>query len=160
MRRKSIRPDWSDIKYVAAPDDGEAERTRVRANDVLVSVTADVGMVTLVTDDFPKSHVNQHIAILRPDVARISPQFLAYFLASEFGSQQFERFNDHGAKAGLNLENLAALSIPDVSRDKQEIVARKMVALDDARDCIAARLYSARLLRKQILEATLQRGER
>ena len=155
MRRKSIRPDWSEIKYVSAPNDGEADRTRVQPDDVLISVTADVGMVTLVTDDFPTSHVNQHIAILRPDVTRVSPQFLAYYLASEFGDQQFRRFNDHGAKAGLNLENLAALSVPDVPRDVQEEVVRRVLALDEARSAIAERLDSAKQLRKQMLAAAV-----
>jgi type I restriction enzyme S subunit len=155
MRRKSIRPDWSDIKYVSAPSDGEAARTRVQPDDVLISVTADVGMVTLVTKDFPTSHVNQHIAILRPDIARVNPQFLAYYLASEFGDQQFRRFNDHGAKAGLNLENLAALSVPDVPRDVQDEVVRRALALDEARSAIAERLDSAKLLRKQMLIAAV-----
>jgi len=155
MRRRSIRPDWVAVKFVAAPTDGEAERTRACTDDVLISVTADVGMVTLVTGDFPVSHVNQHIAILRPDPEKVCPQFLAYFLASEFGEQQFRRFNDHGAKAGLNLQNLAALAIPAVPLEDQRMVVRRVRALDEARDAVVVRLEHTRSLRKRVLGAAI-----
>jgi Type I restriction modification DNA specificity domain len=44
MRRGCIRPDWTDTKFVSAPNDGEAERTKVEIGDVLVSVTAELGI--------------------------------------------------------------------------------------------------------------------
>lgn len=119
MRRKSINPDWTDVKYVQAPDTMEAARTLVHSGDVLISITADIGLATLVREDFPKSYVNQHVAILRPIVSTIVPDFLAHYLVSDFGYRQLNKFNDQGAKAGLNLQNLSDIIVPHYSIAEQ-----------------------------------------
>lgn len=75
MRRQSIRPDWSDEKFVNAPDTLEATRTLVKSGDVMTSITADIGLVTLADDFFPKCYVNQHVAILRPISSLMLPEF-------------------------------------------------------------------------------------
>lgn len=156
MRRGSIRPDWSDTKRVDVPDDGEAVRTRVAIGDVLVSITAELGLVTLVDDGFPDSHVNQHIAIIRPDRAKVSPRFLAYYLASSTGMQQFQRLNDQGAKAGLNLVNVGSLDIPKLPLPEQVRLADFLQEVDDATAATATRLARMAELRRHLLRSAVE----
>ena len=159
MSRESVKPDWSDVKYVQAPEDGEAQRTRTHAGDVLVSVTAELGLVCLVTDDFPVCHVNQHIAILRPNPDKIRPAFMAFFLSGVYGLRQFRRFNDHGAKAGLNLENVARLELPDVDLANQDRICKLAASLDSSQPQIDRHNQRLRSLRSTMTNDLLRAGD-
>ncbi len=156
MKRECIRPDWSDRKFVNAPSDGEAARTKVSIGDVLVSVTAELGLVTLVDDTFPESHVNQHIAIIRPDRTQVSPRFLAYFLSSRIGMRQFRRLNDQGPKAGLNLVNIGSLKLPKLSLPEQEHWAGVLRKIDEASANTASRFESIAGLKRHLLGYVLK----
>jgi type I restriction enzyme S subunit len=160
MIRGSIRPDWSDTKYVDAPNDAEAARTKVAQGDVLVSVTADLGLVTLVDEHFPDAHVNQHIAIIRPDQSRANSKFIAYFLASEAGRRQFLRLNDQGAKAGLNLNSLGALELPLLPRKRQDDLVSRLRDVDLAEVRAAARLNAIDEFRRAALRSCQDEGAR
>jgi hypothetical protein len=46
LRRLQITPDLSNLKFVRLPDsDNEGKRTRLRAGDILMSITADLGTI-------------------------------------------------------------------------------------------------------------------
>src|SRR5947209_6014535 len=51
LNHDSITLDLSDVQRVQPPDGPEPARTRVRGGDILISVTADVGMVGLVPQE-------------------------------------------------------------------------------------------------------------
>lgn len=108
----SIALDLTDLKRVQPPEGAERERTRIHEGDILVSVTADVGMVALVPNGFEEAYVNQHVAIARPNHA-VNPRFLAWFLAAPRGGQeQFHALQRGATRQGLILDDLKALEIP------------------------------------------------
>ena len=119
--RGSTRLDLAEQQRVRLPPgSAEGTRTRVLAGDVLVSITADLGIVALVPPNgFEEAYVNQHIALVRLDAARAFPAYVAAFLAGYEGQRQFLRLNDAGAKAGLNLTNVRSLVIPLPPMDEQ-----------------------------------------
>jgi type I restriction enzyme, S subunit len=59
LTRTGIDLDLTDVQRVTPPSGAEGERTRVRANDVLISITAYIGSVAVV-DDKLDAYVNQH----------------------------------------------------------------------------------------------------
>ena len=63
LQHDNIYLDFSNIRRVNPPAGSEGIRTRVQQNDILVSVTADVGMVGLVSESVPEAYVNQHVAL-------------------------------------------------------------------------------------------------
>src|ERR1700679_847760 len=62
----TISIDLSDKRHVRPPASSEGTRTRVQVGDLLVSITADVGMVGLVQEEIGEAYINQHIALARP----------------------------------------------------------------------------------------------
>ena len=42
----TIELDFSDIQHVKLPNKAEGQRSRIRKNDILISITADVGMIS------------------------------------------------------------------------------------------------------------------
>ena len=97
-----------DLTFVDAPDSTEARRTRVKSNDILLSITADLGRVAVIPKNFGEAYINQHLAILRPlDV--VNPIYIAQYLCSTGGINQFKVLNKGGVKAGLNFNDIRSL---------------------------------------------------
>src|SRR3990170_2449256 len=50
LTRHSVYLDLSDVQHVEPPQNKEGDRTRVKENDVVISITAYVGSVAVVTE--------------------------------------------------------------------------------------------------------------
>ncbi len=132
LTRDSIDIDLSDPKYVALPPEtSEGKRTRLIDGDILISITADLGIIGLVGPDLGEAYVNQHIALVRLSGGSVSPAFIAYYLASCRGRQQFGLLDDAGAKAGLNLPNVRSVRVPIPSEREQGMIVSRLRASDE-----------------------------
>ncbi len=65
LTRDNIILKNDNIQYVKLPEDAEGKRNRLMPNDVLVSITADLGSIGLVPGNIPEAYINQHIAMIR-----------------------------------------------------------------------------------------------
>ena len=89
-----------------------AVHTRVVPGDILISITADLGVTAVASNDLGEAYVNQHIALVRPYRALINSRFLGHYLGTRQAQFRFQRLNDSGAKAGLNLPAIGRYLIP------------------------------------------------
>ena len=131
-----------DIQYVDAPENKEAERTKVKTGDLLISITADLGRTGVVDDSIADrgAYINQHLSLVRLDQDKINPLYVSYFLETSGGKRQFERKNQNGVKAGLNFEAIKSLKIlvPPIEMQEQyldfvkQVDKSKVVALNAA----------------------------
>ncbi len=152
----SITLDLSEIQRVQPPSGTEGTRTLVQSGDVLVSVTADVGMIAVVPEQIEEAYINQHIALARP-VKTICVEFLAWFLASQEGGQsQFKLLQRGATKTGLGLDDIRAVNVPLPSlTEQQQIVSEveRLLSIADAMEqTIAQSLKQAERLRQSILQ--------
>lgn len=122
---------FDDVVLVKPPSGGEGQRTRLEAGDVLISITADLGIIGCIPENLGTAYINQHIALARLSDADLDPRWVAHVLASPFGSEQISKLNDGGAKAGLNLPTINALRVPKPSLDTQKDLAALLDAADD-----------------------------
>ncbi|MFE5091655.1 restriction endonuclease subunit S [Streptomyces sp. NPDC056638] len=106
---------WSDgAAFIQAPDDAEARRTRIESGDVLLTITGSrIGRVAPVPSGLEGAYVSQHVAILRPDHAKMKAEYLSWFLSlpSE-GQRQIEKMQYGQSKPGLNFRQISDFSIP------------------------------------------------
>jgi type I restriction enzyme S subunit len=145
LTREHINLRYDDLVHVRPPKGTEGARTKVIPGDLLVSITADLGIIGCVSEDIGDAYVNQHIALVRP-LKEINPRWCAHYLASPSYQKQFTLLNDSGAKAGLNLTSIGNLlvSIPDDNSEQSQIV-RSLDEIDGQVE--TKKVY----LRKQIL---------
>lgn len=113
----------NDIAYVNAPDSAEARRTTVQEADLILSITADLGRTAVIPNGFPKAHINQHLALIR--LKGICPNYVAGFMSSDYGQQQFNSLDREGVKSGLNFDNIREFKIlipPDTLQAKYSAI--------------------------------------
>ncbi|HQU91484.1 MAG TPA: restriction endonuclease subunit S [Pyrinomonadaceae bacterium] len=124
LSRKHLDFRLDNMVFVNPPDGAERVRTKLIEGDVLVSITADLGMVGVIPKDFGDAYNNQHIARIRIRENDASTRWIGYFLLSKNGQAQFQMLNESGAKAGLNLPTVASLLVAVPSTvERQRIVA-------------------------------------
>lgn len=122
----TINLDLRDIQRVMPPVGAEGERTRLRPSDLLVSITAEVGMVALVPERLGEAYINQHIALARPRPG-IDPRYIAWYLASEAdGKKCLRDVSRGGTKAGLGLDDIRQIEIPLAPLAEQQRIADKL----------------------------------
>ncbi len=109
LKTASIDLDLSDVQHVTPPQGAEGERTRVRSGDVLISVTALIGAVGVVSESVPTGFVNQHLALVRPSHFLIRPRWLGYCVLSRVGQEQLRTNLYGGTKDGLSLDDIRSL---------------------------------------------------
>lgn len=123
LTREHINFRFDDVMYVNVPESSEGKRTAVQEGDLLISITADLGIIAVVPEGFPEAYVNQHIALVRLNRDEVYPRFIGHLLNSGVGQTQIEKLNESGAKAGLNLPTIENLRVfrPPYS-EQQKIV--------------------------------------
>jgi len=119
LTRDHINLRFDDVVRVTPPKSSEGRRTSVAAEDLLISITADLGIIGVIPDGFEEAYVNQHIALVRVTPSKANSRFLGWFLSSRRGQTQFERLNESGAKAGLTLPTIERLMVP-TTKDPHE----------------------------------------
>jgi type I restriction enzyme S subunit len=111
VRMNSIADE--NAVFVNAPAGAEAERTRVQAGDVLLTITGSrIGRVAAIPEAIAGAFISQHVAILRLK-AGLSPIFLSMFLSMDSGGQQeISRLQYGQTKPGLNLSQIREFRVP------------------------------------------------
>lgn len=132
LRRSSIYLDASDMKFVSLPAlSAEGRRTQLRFGDILVSITADIGIIGYIEECIEKpSYINQHIALVRFENEKINSKFVAYFLASENVQRLFKGGADQGAKAGMNLNSVRSIAFALPRKKEQTAIANALSDVD------------------------------
>ena len=65
LSKDSFNLRLDSIQLVTPPKDSEGKRTSLQKNDILISVTGEVGMLGLIPNGFGESYINQHTALVR-----------------------------------------------------------------------------------------------
>ncbi|RYF60234.1 MAG: restriction endonuclease [Comamonadaceae bacterium] len=152
------RLDLSDIAYVNPPATSEGARTKVKRDDLLLTITgANVGKAAPVLVELDNAYVSQHVALIRPMASSLTI-FLHLFLTSSAGGRGQLNKEAYGAgKPGLNLQQVAAVLVP--LPNAAELVAimeemnRLFFAASAQEEALADALRQSAAQRKNILQA-------
>jgi type I restriction enzyme, S subunit len=101
-----------DAVFVEAPKNAEADRTRVQANDVLLTITGSrIGRVASAPAELAGAFISQHVAILRLN-REMAPRYLAAYLSlRSSGQREIARLQYGQTKPGLNLDQIREMRV-------------------------------------------------
>ena len=105
LNRGSLELRFDDTVRLTLPETSEVTRTRIRAGDLLISVTAYIGSVGLAPEGFEEAYVSQHVARCQPRPGS-SPRWLGYVLLSTVGQTHGKISLYGGTKDGLSLDDV------------------------------------------------------
>lgn len=159
LTHSGIDIDFSDIQHITPPDNAEGVRTRLQPNDVLVSITADLGSIGFVSEKVEEAYINQHIALVRFQNP-VQGRFMAWYLRSEYGQKDLLKNKRGGGKLGLGLDDIRDTPVPIVS----DLVAQKTVdeieerlsVCDSIEKTVDATLAQADAMRQSILKQAFE----
>lgn len=146
IRSQNVRAgrlDFTDQQSVLPPGGAEGSRTRVKQNDVLITITGNsVGNVAWVDWDLGEAYISQHVGLVRLHKPSLA-EFVCLFLAPHSpGNAQIWRSQSGQSKPGLNLTNLEEFLValpPSKERSAITATLRDMDALLDGVERLIAK---------------------
>ncbi|MCY1289009.1 Type I restriction modification DNA specificity domain protein [compost metagenome] len=131
LTREHINFRCNSVIRVQPPENGDGQRTKLEPGDILVSITADLGIIGVVPEGMGEAYINQHIALVRPSSSLVNSRFVGHYLAGPIMQAYISQLNDAGAKAGLNLPTIRNLPSPFPSRFEQDQIAARLDEIDN-----------------------------
>ena len=128
LTRDSIQLDLSDVQRVTVPIGAEGSRTKVRAGDVLFSITAFLGSIAMVPEDLENAYVSQHVALARPSGKLIMSRWIGYVALSRVGQTWFETQSYGGTKIQLSLDDIREMPMLVPPIDEQRDIVTDIEA--------------------------------
>ena len=151
---KNCRITLQDVQYVTPPDNAEAKRTKVQENDLLISITADLGRTGVVTKRIAEhgAYINQHLTCIRLNLKKANPIYVAYYMESDAGKEQFASKNQSAVKAGLNFNAINSLKLVVPPLDLQNGFAAFVECVDQQKQTIQQSLDKLELMKKALMQ--------
>lgn len=158
LKRDSVSLDLSDTKYVLLPQEGEEGiRTRLQIGDILISITADLGIIGYI-EEVPQNgaYINQHIALVRLEhSSMLENRYVAIYLSSKIGQRQLLKLGDAGAKAGLNLNSVRKTKIALPPLEEQKAITEILTGVEHSERQNRAKLAQLQKLKTALMQVLL-----
>lgn len=159
LTRDRITLKNDNIQHVNLPEKAEGKRSRLHVNDVLVSITADLGSIALIPSNIGEAYINQHIAMVRFNNPS-QGKFMAWYLKSECGQKDLLKNKRGGGKLGLGLDDIRNTPVPvvtgTIAQKTVEDINAKVSVCDSIEQTVGAALQQADALRQSVLKQTFE----
>lgn len=151
---KNCKITLQDVQCVTPPDNAEAKRTRVQENDLLISITADLGRTGIVTKEIAEhgAYINQHLTCIRLKQDKLNPLYVAYYMESDAGKEQFIAKNQSAVKAGLNFNAINSLKLMVPPLSLQNEFAAFVERVDQQKQTVQQSLEKLELMKKALMQ--------
>lgn len=151
---KDCRISIDNMQPINAPDNAEAKRTKVQEGDLLISITADLGRTGVVTKEIADhgAYINQHLTCIRLNKEILNPMYVAFFMESPAGKEQFESKNQSAVKAGLNFNSINSLRLLVPPLELQNQFAAFVAQTDKSKLAIQKSLEKLEILKKSLMQ--------
>jgi type I restriction enzyme S subunit len=151
---KDCHISTENMQPILAPDNAEAKRTRVQEGDLLISITADLGRTGVVTKEIAShgAYINQHLTCIRLNQEAVEPLYVAYYMESAAGKEQFVSKNQSAVKAGLNFKSINSLRLLVPPKEVQQDFLRFVFQVDKSKVAVQEALDKAQLLFDSLMQ--------
>ena len=127
LSRDSFELRMDNLQRVDLPDNAEGVRTRVTENDLLFSITAEIGMLGLIPAEFEEAYINQHVGLIR-FLQEAQTKYFPYILMSDFCRDQYYT-TQSGMKNSFRLDNIQNILTPVPPQAEQIRIAEKLSSI-------------------------------
>jgi type I restriction enzyme S subunit len=158
LSKETYKLRLEKIQHVQPPQNSEGKRTRLEENDILISITGEVGNLGLIPKDFGEAYINQHTGLVRLNPF-IYPLYIANCFLSSFLKRQFDA-PQRGLKNSFRLGDIDSLIIPLPPQSEQKHIVSKldevMKVCDELEESIKGSQQQNEMLLQQVLREALE----
>ena len=133
MTKPKVVELTEDFMYVEESDFHKISRYIVDAGDLIISIVGTVGAVALVGESLDKANLTENCSKI-VNIKGYSPEFLYYFLKSEYGQKEIAGGTVGEVQAKLPLKNILEIKVPILSWPEQEAIVEKLRIVDEKID--------------------------
>jgi len=154
----------SEINFMrATASDRQIDKYRLRNGDVLITKDSetkdDIAVSAIVREEVSNLICGYHLAIIRPDVNKLSGEYLNKLLDLQTMRHYFSILANGVTRFGLTLNSVNSSLIPLPSLSEQKKIAEILSTWDDAIEQ-TRKLIDAKKLRKKALMQQLLSGKK
>jgi type I restriction enzyme, S subunit len=150
LSRGSYNLRLENMRYVNPPEDGEGSRTKLKEDDLLISITGDVGNLGRIPENFGDAYINQHTCLLR-FISDCRNRYFPETLRSPMAISQFIE-PQRGIKNSFRLGDLAEMVIPLPPKNEQHRIVAKVDELMAICDHLKSKITSANQLQQKLAD--------
>ena len=117
--------DDSDLVYITQKDDLDLKRSKLKENDVLLTITGvSYGKSAVVTQEFIDCNINQHSVKITLNKQNFLPNFISTFLNSKLGKLQSDKNIVGVTRPALDYAAIKNFKLPLVSLSFQTTISK------------------------------------
>lgn len=131
------------------------KRSEVRAGDILMTITGNVGRVVRLSEDFGEANINQHIARIRIVDKRVTAPFVYHFLSQPIVRKYYNLITTGQAYPQISLSQVRATEIPMPTLAEQTAIATVLSDMDAEIVALEAKLTKTRQLKQGMMQNLL-----
>ena len=145
--------------FISEEADEMMNRSSLKDEDILMTITGNIGRVCLVPKDFPKANINQHIARIRIKSDVHNRSFIFQYLKQEKIQNEYLKITTGQAYPQISLEQVRNTKILLPPLPEQKAIAQ-VLSTADAAIHTTEKLIAQKELRKRWLMQQLLMGRK
>ena len=156
LSRGSYYLRMNTVRYVTPPENSEGARTKLIANDLLISITGDVGNLGLIPEGFGDAYINQHTCLLRfmPECQNL---FFPEVMRSPLARYQFDA-PQRGIKNSFRLGDVGEMIIPIPPFTEQKRIVAKIKELMSLCNTLKSQIHQTQTTQQQLSSALVEQA--
>ncbi len=127
LSKDSYQLRLNNIRYVSPPKGSEGNRTRLQENDLLISITGEVGNLGRIPADFGEAYINQHTCLVR-FLPECQNDYFPEILRSPLAKKQYDE-PQRGVKNSFRLGDVGEMIIPLPPQEEQIEITKRIKQL-------------------------------
>jgi type I restriction enzyme, S subunit len=124
LSRGDYRLRMDNIRFVDPPKGSEGSRTKLEENDLVISITGDVGNLGLIPNNFGEAYINQHSCLLR-FMPEYRNKYFPELMRSPWAKYQFDA-PQRGIKNSFRLGDVGEMIVPIPPEPEQHRIISKI----------------------------------
>ena len=158
LRSECVSPEGLDLAesmFISAEAHRVLRRSAVRPNDLLITITGNVGRIVRLPGDFGEANINQHIARIRIVDEATHPGWVYHFLSQPGVRQHFEKITTGQAYPQISLAQVRDAVIPRPAIGEQREISTALDDMDKEITVLEVRRDKTRALKQAMMQELL-----
>lgn len=146
---------YGDFKYISEEAHQQMLRSQIKAGDILMTITGNIGRVAVVPKEINKANINQHVARISVERKDLNPAFVFHWLSQPKFIQYYNSIKTGLAYPQISLKQVRETIIPIPAIEEQEKIANILSSVDNQIDTYIQEKEKQVELKKALMQQLL-----